>query len=158
MLSAYLLEPATWIAVLIPALITLWALLSSPLSPSQWRAWGISTVLAMLCARWDISEDVHQLFIIPVVLFWIAGSLYRGSYWAGRQAFAAAFTSLWVVDMAQAAIQHSKGTLGDGAFYAGVGGAGAQDGLILFPLLAWAVTRYIRWRQQAQAGRGLSVA
>lgn len=75
MLSAYLLEPATWIAVLIPALITLWALLSSPLSPSQWRAWGISTVLAMLCARWDISEDVHQLFIIPVVLFWIAGSL-----------------------------------------------------------------------------------
>lgn len=151
MLVHYLLEPATLIAVVVPALISIWALLSSPLSPSQWKAWGISTVLALLTARWDLQEDVQQLFIIPVILLWIAAAAYNGVLWSGRQAFAACFTSLWLVDMVQAARLHAVGGMSASHFYTGVGGAGIRDGLILFPTLALLLSYYIRWRAGPRA-------
>lgn len=148
MLLNYLLEPATVIAVIGPALISLWAFCHSPLSASQWRTWLVSTVLAVFTARWDLRAEVQQLFILPVIFGWLAIDLYRGIPWRSTQAYAATFLSLWSVDMLHAANLNATGLMVSHTFYYGVGGAGWGDGLFLTPLAAAILPAYVAWRRK----------
>lgn len=147
MLYLYLSSPATWLSVLMPALICIWALTTSPLNRQQWKTFLVCTALSFVSARWELKAEVEQLFLIPVMLVWLMVLLYRGDAWHGRQAFAVVFLSLWLVDMSKAALLHASGQLSGPAFYWGVGGAGIKDGLALFPSLAWLLTCYIDWRR-----------
>lgn len=148
MLLPYLLETATLIAVIVPALISLWALCHSPLSASQWRTWLASTVIAVVTARWDLRAEVQQLFILPVIFGWIALDLYRSIPWRSSQAYAATFLSLWSVDMLHAANLNASGLMVSDAFYYGVGGAGWGDGLFLTPIAAALLPAYVAWRRK----------
>ena len=68
MLYLYLSSPATWLSVLMPALICVWALTTSPLNRQQWKTFLVCTALSFVSARWELKADVEQLFIIPVML------------------------------------------------------------------------------------------
>lgn len=146
MLQTYLMATATWWAVLLPAALSAWAFWATPFTAAQWRTWGACTLLSAVLARWELTDEVQQLFIIPVMLLWVVLTLYRRRPCLSRQAYAACFTSLWVVDMAQAGILQATGRLDNPEFYAGVGGAGYLDGLFVFPAIAAALPFYARLR------------
>lgn len=150
MLLSYLMEPATLVAVVGPALITLWALTHSPMNGAQWRAWLVCTFLSTMTVRWELKEDAQQLFILPIIFAWMAVDLYRGIPWRSAQAYAASFLSLWSVDMMHAANLYASGQMMSDTFYYGVGGAGWGDGLFLTPLIAATLPAYVAWRRKKQ--------
>lgn len=94
--------------------------------------WFVGTVLSMLTARWSITEDTQQLFILPVVGIWFLIKQLKIKQ-NPVHAWTATFTSFFIVDVMQAFLM--RGVLDAPVFYYGVGGAGLFDGLVVFPLL-----------------------
>lgn len=147
MLQTYLMTTETLVAVVGPFLVSLWAFGCGPLTARQWQVFAWGTLASLLTARWELSSDAQQLFILPAVLMWIAYDMYRHRPWKARQAYAATFLSLWMADMLHAANFKAMGGLAGDAYYGGVGGAGYSDGLFIDPLAAAAICVYARWRQ-----------
>src|SRR5690349_10520900 len=63
----YLLSSSAWVAVLIPATLSLWILgwymQARRLSRRLQLLWSASILITLFCARWDYSNDLHQLYL-----------------------------------------------------------------------------------------------
>lgn len=108
-----------------------------------------STLACYTSARWKITDgDLRQLFILPCAFFSVCGMLWARMPISAHSAFAATYLSLWTVDMSMAMQLIPGGEVTWLTFFYGVGGAGYQDGLSVFPPVAAAVVHYAAWRQR----------
>ncbi len=148
MLQQYLLTPETLVAVVGPGLVALWGFGSGALTARQWQLFALATMASVLTARWQVSSEAVQLFILPVMLAVVSYDMYRCRAWRARHAYAVTFLSLWSADMLHAANLKAMGLLNSDVYYGGVGGAGLMDGLFIDPLAAAAICKYARWRQR----------
>ncbi len=158
MLQQYLLTPEILIAVVGPGLVALWGFGSGALTARQWQLFALATMASVLTARWEVTSDAQQLFILPVMLAVVSYDMYRHRAWRARHAYAVTFLSLWSADMLHAANLQAMGVLHGEVFYGGVGGAGLLDGLFIDPLAAAVICRYARWRQRnSMAARPVTI-
>lgn len=144
----YLSMPSAQLAVLLPGTMTIYALRHLDVQDRMplFKLLVLSTVFSYMTARWDITDDVRSLFILPCALFGVGFFLWRRIPISACGAFAMTFISLWMIDMVKATELVSQGEASWQMFYYGVGGAGWRDGLAIFPVLSAALVHYGRWR------------
>jgi len=135
-LIEYLLEPSTWVAVLIPAAIAfeLWrATAWQPGRQIALQQFLLGTTLSVVFSFWRETDGMIALYMLPgysVVLFFASAA----SRPSPPRAYVLCFLSLLTADLwcaAKRAIElHGKLTAD---FYRGVGGAGLFDSLLIVP-------------------------
>lgn len=147
-LLGYLTMPSAQQAVLIPGAMTLFAFwhLDEKDRLPLFKLFVLSTIISFMTARWDVTDDVRSLFILPCALFGVGVFLWQRIPISAPGAFAITFLSLWAVDMVKASELVAEGEASWQLFYYGVGGAGWRDGLAIFPVLSAALVHYGRWR------------
>jgi hypothetical protein len=152
-LLAYLQMPAAQVAVLLPGAMAIACVRTTPARERQqaFQLLVLSTVFSLLTARWSVTADTRELFILPWSFLGVALLLWSGVAISASTAYWLTFFSLWTTDMAKAMELVPAGEASWQMFYYGVGGAGLQDGLVIFPLLSALLVHYAQWRR---AGRG----
>jgi hypothetical protein len=153
----YLVAPETRLAVVIPGLASL-AILGfyarqGKVSNRLQLLWVLTLGLSFYCARWEITEEVHRLYIYSAFSVACLLLLFRRIYVAPALVYALTFLGLWWVDVAHALCRALECGLDLDRFYVGVGGAGARDGLVLVPLLTAAAVAYAARRIRARGER-----
>lgn len=156
----YLSFPETQQAVLVPGVLALLALYY--LEPKERTMFfGLlvfSTIASYTSAKWNVTEELRQLFILPCAFFSVAGLLWARIPISAHSAFAATYLSLWIVDMSMAMQLVHDGEATWTTFFHGVGGAGYQDGLFVFPAVAAALVPYAVWRQRKEVALPLALS
>ena len=105
-ITSYLSSHHILFAVTIPASISLtWlfvAALRQDISPNLMKGWMLCVVATYLCSRWEVTEELRQLFIFPVFFVYPACLLYFGEKISPATAFSLSFLASWSVDMTRA--------------------------------------------------------
>jgi hypothetical protein len=148
----YLAQKSPWQAVFPPLALSLYILLFVKNRVPHLAKWWVGlTALSCFTVRWAISEDTVSLYILPLFLFYVAWSSYRGQDWSPGHAYAGTYFSLLVVDLLSAyRLKNPHVSVLD--FYWGVGGAGWGDGLFLFPISSALLVLYVQWRRRPPQG------
>ena len=152
-ITTYLSSPHILLSVTIPAAVSLaWlvgAIHRQNVSASLIKSWMLCVIGTYFCSRWEVTEDLRQLFIIPVFFFYLAFHLYFGEKISPATAFSLAFLANWSVDMTRALELAIAKEVAFDEFYYGVGGAGMGDGLVFVPLAAVFLVYYVDFRRQS---------
>jgi len=147
-LLGYLSMPSAQQAVLLPGVMSIYATRHLDVQDRLplFKLLVLSTIFSFMTARWDITDDVRSLFILPCALFGVGFFLWRRIPISACGAFVITFLSLWMIDMVKASELVAEGEASWQMFYYGVGGAGWRDGLAIFPVLSAALVHYGHWR------------
>lgn len=106
----------------------------------------LSIPLSYMFSYWK--DDNSALIISPVCMVIVVVSAYFKKSWTLTQAFTLSYTTLLTVDLTMAYKMHYPE---DGwAFLTGIGGAGWQDGLVIFPLVTLFFVVYINSRRKGK--------
>jgi hypothetical protein len=135
-----------WIAVVSPALVTIWALISTwPKPATEFRRWFFSTAPTSLVAVPPVQPYLHMIkqqelanvYAVPVflIVYLVWGRFEVPSI---PIAYAGTFLSLLIADFAGA--WFAAATTSARPFFAFVGGGGLWDGLFLIPIATGLVT------------------
>jgi len=108
-----------------------------------------------MCARWNYTEEVHQLHIYSAFSVGCMIVFFKRMYIPPAMAYALTFWSLCLVDLT-AAFQHAiEWHLPMETFYYGVGGAGSVDALFVVPPFTATAAAYASLRLKS-TGRTLA--
>jgi len=97
--------------------------------------WSASILITLFCARWDYSNDLHQLYFYSAFSVACLVLLFKRMYIPPALAYALTFFSLCLVDLGEAFAHAIQWHLPLASFYYGVGGAGVFDALFIVPAL-----------------------
>jgi len=138
-LHAYLADPATQTAVIVPGAlacgIVLFHSLTGRISERLQLTWMLTLPLSFSLARWAESGDLQQLYVYSSFSVACVLLVFRGLWISPALAYALTYLSLWWTDVMQALCRRLESDLPLDGFYVGVGGAGARDALLVVPLL-----------------------
>ena len=153
----WLHEPETRLAVIIPGVISL-AILGfyarrGGISDRLRLLWMLALPVSFYCARWQDGDGMGALYIYSAFSVACALLLFMRVYVSPALAFALTFLSLWLVDVTRALCRALECDVPLDQFYLGVGGAGAQDALVLVPLLTAATVAYAGHRIRSRGER-----
>jgi hypothetical protein len=150
----YLLSPSAWVAVFIPALLSLlilaWYIYAGRFSSRLQLVWIGSMPITLFCARWDYSNDLHQLYLYSAFSVACLILLFKRMYISPLLAYALSFLSLFLVDFGEAFAHAIQWRLPLATFYYGVGGAGVMDALFIVPALTALAVAYGAIRLKGQ--------
>jgi hypothetical protein len=159
-LVQWLHEPETRQAVIIPGLLSLVILAfyarRGRISDRLQLLWVLALPVSFYCARWQDGADgsgMGALYIYSAFSVACALLLFMRVYVSPALAFALTFLSLWLVDVTHALCRALECGVPLDQFYLGVGGAGAQDALVLVPLLTAATVAYAARRIRSRGER-----
>jgi hypothetical protein len=156
-MSSVLAELSLWavqdhfvVAVLVPLLIWTSILVVESYRGSYSREllkwWLIGAVITFLTGRWKVSDEgvaLHLVCAFSLICFFL---VYCKKAVPPLLAGSLVFYNLLMNDIAHATVWAWQGRLDATSFLVGVGGAGPQDGLVVFPLLTALVLFYANWR------------
>ena len=153
-LVQYLITPETRLAVIVPGIASLAILIfyarQGKISRRLQLLWVLTLGVSFCCARWEVTEEVQQLYIYSAFSVACLLLLFKRIYIAPALAFALTFLALWWVDVICALFRALQSGADLDRFYVGVGGAGAGDGLLLVPLLTGLAVAYAAGRIRAR--------
>lgn len=133
----------------IPVLASLWSIRAT--ARKDWHAYRTLVLAGFLLtpafSYWKTWDDgAFSLQIQPVMLYLWAFLNFRGRVVAPEVAFASVFLSLLAADVGLAALNFASGPGASLDWMQGIGGGGAGDGLLVFPLAAAVLQSYARFR------------
>jgi hypothetical protein len=156
-LLRYLASPAVQLAVLLPGLISTgiyWTYRrAGKVSFRLQLLWFVALALTFFFARWELSEDVQQLYIFSGFSVACLVLLYFRVYISPALAYALTFLSLWWVDITHALCQAVLCEWDLDRFYVGVGGAGVFDTLFVVPLMTACCVAFVSAQLRRQGVR-----
>jgi len=162
-LVQWLYLPETRLAVVIPGVLSL-AILAfyarrGGISDRLQLVWVLALPVSFYCARWqDVSGmggmgGMGALYIYSAFSVACALLLFKRIYVSPALAFALTFLALWWVDVTRALCRALECGVPLDQFYLGIGGAGAQDALVLVPLMTAATVAYAAHRIRSRGER-----
>lgn len=138
-----------WSSVVIPLVVCLGAVYRHADRLKSVRFWalvGVCCVASIVTGEWRIDSESASLHLLPVFFVSLAFLAHWKQIFEPLVAYLGCFFSLLLADVVHAVWAFSEP--GQGLNYlAGVGGAGLQDGLFMFPLLSALLMLYAQWRQ-----------
>jgi len=153
-LANYLSRPETHVAVLLPGIVSLAVVAvyarAGKLSRRLQLLWLLALGVSFYFARWELTAEVHQLYLYSAFSVACLVLLFKRVYIAPALAYALTFLSLWVVDVGYALSKTLETDAPLWQFYVGIGGGGLRDALFLLPLLTGAAVAYARGRIEAR--------
>lgn len=114
------------------------------LTDFSWLILSIS--LSHLFSYWK--NENNTLVIAPVCMLLIVISAYFKRSWTNTQAFTLSYITLLTVDLVMAYKMHYSEN--GWYFLTGIGGAGWQDGLVIFPVVTLCFVTYINSRRKGK--------
>jgi len=153
----WLHEPETRLAVIAPGLLSL-AILGfyvrrGGISDRLQLVWMLALPVSFYCAQWQDGDGMGALYIYSAFSIACVLLLFMRIYVSPALAFSLTFLSLWWVDVTHALRRALEFGVPSDQFYLGVGGAGAQDALVLVPLLTAATVAYAAHRIRSRGER-----
>lgn len=148
----YLTQPYAMFSVTLPWLFVIcWYFAEGRKHPPNttllWHWLGL-TVFTYFMTTWEITGDSIALHMMDAFFFYLVFYLWLGLKITPAAAYSLSFIPMWAVDMSKAYELIDVGLSVKETYYYGVGGAGAFDGLCLFPFVSAIMVHYVEWRRK----------
>ncbi len=138
-----------WGSVLLPAVVSGYVLVRNSddlRSAALWTLVALCFLTSALTGEWRADQESISLHLLPVFFIAQAVLAYRGHVLPAGVAFVGCFSSLLAADVTHAVL-HFGAQASDLSYLQGIGGAGLQDGLFMFPVLSATLSMYSQRRQ-----------
>lgn len=148
----YLTYPYAMFSVTLPwVFVVYWYISEGRKNPPSvtvlWHWIGL-TVFTYFMTSWKITDDNVSLHMLDGFFFYLVLYLWLGFKITPGAAYTLSFIQMWAVDMSKAYELIDVGLSLPETYYYGVGGAGAFDGLCIFPLVSAMMVHYVAWRRK----------
>lgn len=137
-----------WCSVLLPLLVCARGAYRHASCFKSTRFWALTSVCWLASVgtgEWRIDAESASLHMLPVFFISLAFLAYWKRLFEPLVAYAGCFITLFLADVTHAVWAFSTPGA-DLSYLKGVGGAGLQDGLFMFPLLSALLMLYARRR------------